>query len=102
MSINSTLTLTKISERLVQLILHEYSILPRRGGEGRGGEGRGGEGRGGEGRGGREGSEWSKEGREGGKEGMEGVGGEREGEGRGKGERRRREHCSYNGHVIIP
>ena len=26
MSINSTLTLTKMSERLAQLILHEYSI----------------------------------------------------------------------------
>ncbi len=27
MSINSMLVLTKISERMVQLILHEYSIL---------------------------------------------------------------------------
>ena len=27
MSINSTLTLTKMSEKMAQLILHEYSIL---------------------------------------------------------------------------
>ena len=55
MSINSMVTLTKMSEKMAQLILHEYSILltfyfcynPAWGGEGR--ETRGGE-RGGKGR----------------------------------------------------
>ena len=41
MSINSTLTLTKMSEKLVQLILHEYSILQKGGGGGGEGEGEG-------------------------------------------------------------
>lgn len=36
-SFNSTVTLTQCSEKLVQLILHEYSILTRRAGGGGGG-----------------------------------------------------------------
>ena len=42
MSINSTVTLTKMGEKMAQLILHEYSILRaarREGGGGGGGEG---------------------------------------------------------------
>ena len=41
MSINSTVTLTKMSEKMAQLILHEYSIPCRM--EGRGERGREGE-----------------------------------------------------------
>lgn len=43
-SFNSTVTLTQCSEKLVQLILHEYSILPERCEGGRGPSGSGGPG----------------------------------------------------------